>query len=83
MPNTVRETRDCSSTSTGLVPSMAAVTTEPGASRSLSERNISEGFDTSRMPSSVISNSPTSCVGPKRFFTERSTRYAWNSSPSK
>ena len=42
------------------------------ASRSL--RNRAEGFGTSRRPAAVISNTPISSVGPKRFLTARRRR---------
>src|SRR5205814_726336 len=41
------------------------------------------GFGTSTSPLSPISNTATSLVDPKRFFTARSTRSAWAPSPSK
>ncbi len=42
--------------------------------RSRSARNSSDGLATSRRPSPVISNTPISSVGPKRFFTARRMR---------
>ena len=58
----------------GLVPSMVTAMAEPAASGNRSARNASEGLVTSTMPSSVISNTPTSWVEPKRFLTLRSKR---------
>ena len=47
---------------------MPANTAVPGEPRSRSERNSSDGLAISRRPSPVISNTPISSVGPKRFF---------------
>jgi hypothetical protein len=62
------------STSSGRVPSMPANTAVPGWPRSRSDRNSSDGLTISRRPSPVISNTPISSVGPKRFFTARKMR---------
>ena len=71
-----RETSAWISTSTGRLPSSVASTAEPGAptgplgeERSRRVRDLGEA----RSP---ISNTPTSLVEPKRFFTARSTRSA-------
>ena len=51
----------------------------PGAAA----RNSSDGLGTARSPLPVISNTPSSLMAPKRFFTARTTRCAWCRSPSK
>ena len=45
--------------------------------RSRSARNSADGLATSRRPAPVISNTPISSVGPKRFFTARRMRNWW------
>src|ERR1700688_1786880 len=62
---------------------MPAKTAVPGLPRSRSERNSSEGFATSRNPAPVISNTPISSVGPKRFLIARRIRNWCEPSPSK
>src|SRR5207244_10457634 len=47
-----------------------------------SDRNNSEGLETSRKPNPVISNTPISSVGPKRFLTARRIRNCCEPSPS-
>ena len=61
---------------------MPANTAVPGEPRSRSDRNSSEGLVTSRKPAPVISNTPISSVGPKRFFTARRMRNWCEPSPS-
>ncbi len=82
VPSVVGATSACNSTSTGRVPSMPANTAVPGLPRSRSERNNSEGLETSRRPRPVISNTPISSVGPKRFFIARRMRKCCEPSPS-
>src|ERR1700712_1715880 len=82
VPSEVGATSACNSTSTGRVPSMPANTAVPGLPRSRSDRNSSEGLETSRRPSPVISNTPISSVGPNRFLTARRIRNCWEPSPS-
>src|SRR3954449_2677032 len=82
VPSEVGATSACNSTSTGRVPSIPANTAVPGLPRSRSDRNSSDGFDTSRRPKPVISNTPISSVGPKRFFTARRIRNCCEPSPS-
>ncbi len=48
-----------------------------------SARNSAEGLGTSARPRSVISKTPISSVGPKRFLTARMMRNWWPRSPSK
>src|SRR5262249_57562866 len=71
------------STSSGRLPSMPGKTAVPGEPRSRSERNSSEGLAISRSPPPVISNTPISSVGPKRFLTARKMRNWCEPSPSK
>ena len=61
---------------------MPANTAVPGLPRSRSDRNSSDGLETSRRPRPVISNTPISSVGPKRFFTARRIRNCCEPSPS-
>src|SRR6056297_1101351 len=79
----VGATSACISTRTGLVPSMPANTTDPGAGVPRPDKNNSEGLATSASPAPVISNTPISSAGPKRFFTLRRIRNWWPRSPSK
>jgi hypothetical protein len=74
VPKDVGATSAWISTRRGLVPSMPANTAVPGEPRSRSDRNNSDGLVTSRKPAPVISNTPISSVGPKRFFTARRMR---------
>ena len=61
------------STSSGREPSIAQSTTEPGALvASFTKR--ADASSTSTSPCSCISNTPTSLVDPKRFFSARSVR---------
>ena len=83
LPNTVGVTSACTSVRSGRVPSIAHITTQPLASCARSDRSVSDAFVTSRMPSPVISNIPSSFTEPKRFFTARSSRYWLDRSPSK
>ena len=62
------------STSSGRVPSIVTAMADPGTLTMRSARKASDGLVTSTMPCSRISNTPTSEVAPKRFFTERSRR---------
>jgi len=71
------------STRSGRVPSMVTAMAEPGALIMRSARKTSLGLRTSTMPFSCISNTPTSLVAPKRFLTERKSRYDWKCSPSR
>src|SRR5947209_1045201 len=82
VPSEVGATSACNSTNTGRVPSMPANTAVPGLPRSRSDRNSSDGLETSRSPSPVISNTPISSVGPNRFFTARRMRNCCEPSPS-
>ena len=66
-------TSACTSTSSGRDPSMAHSTTDPGA-RVASATKRAEASSTSTSPCSRISNTPTSFVEPKRFFSARSVR---------
>ncbi len=61
---------------------MPANTAVPGAPRSRSDRNSSDGLATSRRPAPVISNTPISSVGPKRFLIARRMRNRCAPSPS-
>ncbi len=54
---------------------MVAATTLPGTPTGRSARNAADGFSTATRPASRISNTPSSPACPKRFFTERSSRY--------
>ena len=83
LPNCVGEVSPWISTKIGRVPSIVTAMAEPAALIMRSARNASLGLVTSIMPPSRISNTPTSEVAPKRFFTERSKRYAWKRSPSR
>ena len=65
------------------MPSMPAKTAEPEAAASRSERKRAEGFATSARPVPVISKTPISSAGPKRFLTARRMRNWWPRSPSK
>ena len=56
------------STSSGRWPSMAATTAEPGTPQRRSARNRPLGSATPTSPVAVISNTPSSLVGPKRCF---------------
>ena len=49
----------------------------PASPRSRPARNSSDGFGTSARPRSVISKTPISSVGPKRFLTARRMRKWW------
>ncbi len=60
----------------GRVPSSAHATAAPG-SPGVVRPNTSDGSGTPTSPAPVISNTPSSFVEPKRFFTARSTRCAW------
>ena len=82
VPSEVGATSACNSTSTGRVPSMPANTAVPGLPRSRSERNNSEGLETSRRPKPVISNTPISSVGPIGSSTARRMRNCCEPSPS-
>ena len=62
------------STSSGRVPSHTTITTLPGEMSAPRERKIAEGLRTSRMPRSVIANTPSSFTAPKRFLPARSER---------
>ena len=77
------ESRAWISTSSGRVPSMPANTAVPLALPRRSARNRAEGLATSTRPPAVISNTPISSVGPKRFLTARRMRKVWPRSPSK
>ena len=70
------------STSSGRCPSIAGTMTDPATPRRRSARNRCDGSGTPTRPPSVISNSPSSLVGPKRCLTARSSRSAWWRSPS-
>ena len=61
---------------------MPANTAVPGVARSRPARKSSDGFGTSARPRSVISKTPISSVGPKRFLTARRMRKWWPVSPS-
>ena len=52
----------------GREPSRLGTTTAPGTSRARSAMNRPEGLATSMRPTSCISKTPSSWVGPKRFF---------------
>ena len=67
------ETSAWTSTSSGREPSMAASTALPGAFVA-SPTNRAEASATSTSPPERISNTPTSLVEPKRFFSARSVR---------
>jgi hypothetical protein len=67
----------------GRVPSMQAVTTEPGAFLARSDKNTADGLGTCSKPDSFISNTPISLVEPNRFLTARRMRNTWFWSPSK
>ena len=73
-PNEVWLHSACTSTSSGRVPSSVTAMALPGALTTRSARKASEGLATSTMPLPRISNTPTSLVAPKRFFTLRSRR---------
>ncbi len=65
------------STSIGRVPSIPAKTAAPLTPASppcRSDRNRAEGLRTSISPPSVISKTPISSDGPKRFLTARRMR---------
>ena len=68
-PKLVRLVSACTTTSSGLLPSSVAVTTEPMESPWRWDRKSCEGLSTSASPFSFISKMPTSLVEPKRFFT--------------
>ena len=65
------------------MPSIPANTAVPGVPRSRSDRKSAEGLATSCNPAPVISNTPISSVGPKRFLTARRMRKWCAPSPSK
>src|SRR5690606_39768572 len=67
------DTRACTSTRTGRLPSMLAATADPATPVGRSERNISDGLATSASPSDFISKTPISLVDPKRFRSEEHT----------
>ena len=68
VPKVVGETKACTSTSSGRVPSMAGSTTEPGTFSGRSAKNSSEGLATTSSPEARISKTPISLVEPKRFL---------------
>ena len=74
MPSEEGATKAWISTSKGRVPSMPANTAVPGWPRSRSDKNSSDGLVISLKPPPVISKTPISSVGPKRFFTARKIR---------
>ena len=67
----------------GACPPCRRTPRRPAPSASRPARNSADGFVTSRRPAPVISNTPISSVGPKRFFTARRMRKWWPPSPSK
>ena len=83
LPPALGESRHWISTSTGRVPSIPAKTALPETLPRLSARNSADGLATSTSPCSVISKTPISSVGPKRFLTARMMRNWWPRSPSK
>ena len=62
---------------------MPAKTDVPAAVASRPDRKKAEGLPTSARPRPVISKTPISSVGPKRFFMARRMRKWWPASPSK
>ena len=75
VPSEVGATSAWISTSSGRVPSMPANTAVPGAAGvALGEEQRGRVGDLGAGPRPVISNTPISSVGPKRFFTARRMR---------
>ena len=76
-------TRAWTSAISGRLPSTVTVTQVPETGASPRDKNIPLGSLTWLIPSPVISKHPTSSVGPKRFFSERTKRSEVWRSPSK
>ena len=76
-------TRDCISTSIGLVPSTQLTMAVPASLESLPDNNTFDGLSTSTSPLSVISKTPNSLVEPNLFFTALIILYELYFSPSK
>ncbi len=74
VPKLVLLARACSSTRIGRVPSILAVTVEPGAFAGRSDKKTAEGLATSSRPWSFISKTPISLVEPNLFLTARRIR---------
>ena len=75
-------TSACTSATSGRRPSRVTVTHVPGTAWSRVDRNSPLGSARPVMPSSDRSKQPTSSVGPKRFFTARTSRSRECRSPS-
>ena len=74
VPKEVGAVRAWISTSMGRVPSIPAKNEAPDTAWSRSARNSAEGLVTCDRPASVISKTPISSAGPKRFLTARRIR---------
>lgn len=68
--------------SSGLVPSITAVITDPDSVCVRSSRSSSDGLAISFNPASSMRNRPISSTGPNRFFSERRMRSVSERSPS-